>query len=133
MSGADTSVSPLTSGNSMRKSSPVVKSVPLGSPTGAILKHAMGASKSFDGGRSTDYDNCRTRDERDVLLLDDEKSPDANEELSNGRSSTASASMGEDLVSGVLYDILQKEVVCLRNACHEKDQCLKDKDNSMEV
>ncbi|KAH0461430.1 hypothetical protein IEQ34_009005 [Dendrobium chrysotoxum] len=141
--GTDTSVSPLTNGTSMRKSFPVVKSTSLSSPTSAILKHAKGTSKSFDGGRSTEYDNCRAktcggacsinslREERDILLLD-EKSPDANKELSIGRSSIPTASMGEDFVSGVLYDILQKEVVCLRNSCHEKDQYLKDKDNSIE-
>ncbi|XP_020597055.1 microtubule-associated protein 70-2-like [Phalaenopsis equestris] len=134
VSGADTSVTPLSCGNSMRKSSPVVKS---------ILKHAKGTSKSFDGGRSAEYDNCTTkifggecsinslREERDVLLLN-EKSPDANKELSNGRSSIPTVSLEGDFVSGVLYDILQKEVVCLRNACHEKDQSLKDKDNSIE-
>jgi hypothetical protein len=37
------------------------------------------------------------------------------------------------MVSGVLYDMLQKEVVSLRKACHEKDQSLKDKDDAIEV
>lgn len=39
----------------------------------------------------------------------------------------------EDYVSGVLYDLLQKEVITLRKACHEKDQSLKDKDDAIEV
>lgn len=39
----------------------------------------------------------------------------------------------EDTVSGMLYDMLQKEVVALRKACHEKDQSLKDKDDAVEV
>lgn len=39
----------------------------------------------------------------------------------------------EDFVSGTLYDMLQKEVVTLRKACHEKDQSLKDKDDAIEV
>jgi hypothetical protein len=39
----------------------------------------------------------------------------------------------EDSVSGVLYDMLQKEVISLRKACHEKDQSLKDKDDAVEV
>jgi hypothetical protein len=38
-----------------------------------------------------------------------------------------------DTVSGVLYDILQKEVISLRRASQEKDQSLKDKDNAIEV
>lgn len=44
-----------------------------------------------------------------------------------------SATSVEDPVSGVLYDLLQKEVVNLRKASHEKDQSLKDKDDAIEV
>ncbi|KAL3637149.1 hypothetical protein CASFOL_019448 [Castilleja foliolosa] len=39
----------------------------------------------------------------------------------------------EDSVSGVLYDMLQKEVISMRKACHEKDQSLKDKDDAIEM
>ncbi|XP_075479605.1 microtubule-associated protein 70-1-like [Primulina tabacum] len=39
----------------------------------------------------------------------------------------------EDTVPGLLYDILQKEVVALRKAGHEKDQSLKDKDDAIEM
>jgi hypothetical protein len=39
----------------------------------------------------------------------------------------------EDYVSGLLYDMLQKEVIALRKASHEKDQSLKDKDDAIEV
>lgn len=38
-----------------------------------------------------------------------------------------------DTVSGVLYDMLQKEVISLRKSSQEKDQSLKDKDNAIEV
>ncbi|GAB2221657.1 hypothetical protein Drorol1_Dr00012842 [Drosera rotundifolia] len=38
-----------------------------------------------------------------------------------------------DTVSGALYDMLQKEVINLRKACHEKDQILKDKDSALEI
>lgn len=38
-----------------------------------------------------------------------------------------------DTVSGVLYDMLQKEVIALRKSSQEKDQSLKDKDNAIEV
>jgi hypothetical protein len=44
-----------------------------------------------------------------------------------------SATSIEDPVPGVLYDLLQKEVVNLRKASHEKDQSLKDKDDAIEV
>ncbi|XP_073397014.1 microtubule-associated protein 70-2 isoform X2 [Physcomitrium patens] len=43
------------------------------------------------------------------------------------------AKSGEDTVSGVLYDVLQKEVIGLRRASQEKDQSLKDKDNAIEM
>lgn len=39
----------------------------------------------------------------------------------------------EDTVPGVLYDLLQKEVIALRKAGHEKDQSLNDKDDAIEV
>ncbi|KAM3738738.1 hypothetical protein ACB098_09G152800 [Castanea mollissima] len=39
----------------------------------------------------------------------------------------------EDYVSGMLYDMLQKEVVSLRKACNERDQTLKDKDDAIEM
>ncbi|KAG0557941.1 hypothetical protein M758_11G163100 [Ceratodon purpureus] len=38
-----------------------------------------------------------------------------------------------DTVSGVLYDMLQKEVISLRKSSQEKDQSLKDKDNAIEM
>nr|POF05638.1 microtubule-associated protein 70-2 [Quercus suber] len=39
----------------------------------------------------------------------------------------------EDYVSGMLYDMLQKEAVSLRKACNERDQTLKDKDDAIEM
>ncbi|KAK9987140.1 hypothetical protein SO802_032091 [Lithocarpus litseifolius] len=39
----------------------------------------------------------------------------------------------EDYVSGMLYDMLQKEVVSLRKACNERDQTLKEKDDAIEM
>lgn len=39
----------------------------------------------------------------------------------------------DDTVSGLLYDMLQKEVIALRRASYEKDQSLKDKDDAIEM
>eukprot|EP00250_Pteridium_aquilinum_P016390 c23083_g1_i1 orf=695-2536(-) len=44
-----------------------------------------------------------------------------------------SAEKIDDTVSGLLYDMLQKEVISLRRASHEKDQSLKDKDDAIEM
>ncbi|PKA52682.1 Microtubule-associated protein 70-2 [Apostasia shenzhenica] len=140
VNGADTSVSPLPGGISVRKTSPAVKSM-LNSPTSPVLKHAKEASKSFDGGRSTE-DHCRTKTcggssvsnslkEGDALSVDN-RSSDAENVHANSCLSSPAISVQEDFVSGILYDILQKEVICLRNTCQEKDLCLKDKDNSIE-
>ncbi|XP_075491635.1 microtubule-associated protein 70-1-like [Primulina tabacum] len=38
-----------------------------------------------------------------------------------------------DYVSGMLYDMLQKEVTMLRKSSHEKDQRMKDKDDAIEM
>lgn len=60
-----------------------------------------------------------------------EKASEVNKEKAE---STAPAADSEiDTVSGVLYDMLQKEVITLRKAMHEKDQSLKDKDDAIEV
>jgi len=111
----------------------------LSNSTSTVLKHAKGTSKSFDGGtRSLDrgkipgngtghslnrsIDGTRDNESSSVWKENqDEKPP----ELTNADS--------EDTVSGLLYDMLQKEVVTLRKACHEKDQSLKDKDDAIEV
>ncbi|KAI3830268.1 hypothetical protein L1987_04405 [Smallanthus sonchifolius] len=44
-----------------------------------------------------------------------------------------SKSKPEDFVSGMLYDMLQKEVLNLQKACHQKDQNLKEKDSTIEI
>ncbi|XP_039144985.1 microtubule-associated protein 70-2-like [Dioscorea cayenensis subsp. rotundata] len=111
----------------------------LSSGTSTVLKHAKGTSKSFDGGtrsldrskilangtghslnKSTDGTrDCQTRSNWKENL--DEKP----NEFSNVDS--------DDTVSGMFYDMLQKEVITLRKACHEKDQSLKDKDDAIEI
>lgn len=55
------------------------------------------------------------------------------EESANGTSIEKTNPGHEDYVSGMLYDMLQKEVISLRKACHEKDQTLKDKNDAIEV
>lgn len=144
VNGADVSLNPLSSGISMRKSSAAsLRSPALPSPASMMLKHAKGASRSFDGGRSSIDDQCRTklcgdackssslRD--DIAGLSTSSTPADGVEHTNGRPMEHVEAVGDDLVSGVFYDILQKEVLALRKACHEKEQCLKDKDSSIEM
>ncbi|XP_068660319.1 microtubule-associated protein 70-2-like isoform X2 [Aristolochia californica] len=110
----------------------------LSSGTSSILKHAKGTSKSFDGG-------TRSLDRGKVLLNGIgplNKSSDASKETEkrntwkenpDEKPNENSNADPEDYVSGLLYDMLQKEVISLRKACHEKDQSLKDKDDAIEM
>ncbi|URD79622.1 ATMAP70 protein [Musa troglodytarum] len=104
-----------------------------------VLKHAKGASKSFDGG-------TRSLDRSKVLVnaagLSMNESSDATEsdvscnswkENPDKRTSEIPDVDSGDCVSGLLYDMLQREVIALRKACYEKDQSLKDKDDAIEM
>ncbi|KAH1064060.1 hypothetical protein J1N35_029047 [Gossypium stocksii] len=98
-----------------------------------VLKHAKGTSKSFDGG-------TRSLDVTKVLLNGTDSNISLNQP-SEGKAEAPSdekpnnflAVDAEDNVPGVLYDLLQKEVIALRKAGHEKDLSLKDKDEAIEM
>ncbi|KAF8080518.1 hypothetical protein N665_0937s0020 [Sinapis alba] len=107
----------------------------------SVLKNAKGTSRSFDGGtRSLDrgkallngpgkYSFNKACDE-----AKESESPNAWKEESDEKPpSELPAPPTEDNVPGVLYDLLQKEVVALRKSSHEKDQSLKDKDDAIEM
>lgn len=51
----------------------------------------------------------------------------------NNRSGNGDLSANEDMVSGFLYDRLQKEVINLRKCCEQKDNCLDAKDQEIQV
>ncbi|KAI7727790.1 hypothetical protein M8C21_016230 [Ambrosia artemisiifolia] len=107
------------------------------SGSSSILRHAKGTSKSFDGG---------TRSfERGKLISSGGNSPTFNIEKSCDETKDGETRDGswkdspdekpetEDTVPGLLYDLLQKEVISLRKSGHEKDQSLKDKDDAIEM
>ncbi|KAI9074988.1 hypothetical protein K1719_043038 [Acacia pycnantha] len=139
LGGAD-NMSKLTSNGFLSKRSPSFQMrSSLSSST--VLKHAKGTSKSFDGG---------TRSlERGKLLLNGtppsypfnqscEGTKDVQENNNwkeNSDDKPNEFPIGEtgDSVPGVLYDLLQKEVLALRKAGLEKDQNLKDKDDAIEM
>ncbi|XP_010554403.1 PREDICTED: microtubule-associated protein 70-4-like isoform X5 [Tarenaya hassleriana] len=108
-----------------------------------ILKHAKGTSRSFDGGtRSLD---------RSKVLINGSGSSFLPSQSSGGSSEGESPSAmkggdseddmkenptrinNEGSVPGVLYDLLQKEVIILRKSSQEKDQSIKDKDEAIEM
>ncbi|TMW87717.1 hypothetical protein EJD97_019581 [Solanum chilense] len=138
--GGAESISKLTSNGFLPKRSPSFQLRSSGSST--ILKHAKGTSKSFDGG-------SRSLDRGKKLLnvtgpnFNSSKSVDGAKDNETESTSWKSnqdekrtdlpVTETEDTVPGLLYDLLQKEVVALRKAGHEKDQSLKDKDDAIEM
>lgn len=106
----------------------------------ALLKTTKISSRSFDGGsRSLDReklvqdavvkDNSATTTSGEIQFSETTAPYENEDGISVGKTKTEQ----EDLVSGVLYDMLQKEVISLRKSCHEKDITLKDKDDAIEV
>lgn len=136
LGGANTSPTS-TSNGFLTKRTPSSQLRSLTTSASTVLKHAKGTSRSFDGG-------TRSLDRSKVL----KNGPGSNVPLNH--QSTEGTSRGEwpssikeeesddkstnnDSVPGVLYDLLQKEVITLRKAAHEKDQSLRDKDEAIEV
>ncbi|KAF6150770.1 hypothetical protein GIB67_020853 [Kingdonia uniflora] len=142
LGGAD-NFSKLTSNGFLPKRTPpsLSRSPSLSSSSSSILKHAKGTSKSFDGG-SRSLDRSKVLPNRTIPNFSLNKSTDLTRD-----GDTTNAWKGnldekpneflncdtEDNVSGFLYDVLQKEVIMLRKACHEKDQSLNDKDDAIEM
>lgn len=141
LGGAD-NISKLTSNGFLPKRTPSSQlRSSIASGSSLVLKHAKGTSKSFDGGsRSFDRSKFLSNGVGPNFSLN--KSIDATrdgetnsawkgniDEKQNESSNTET----EDCVSGLLYDMLQKEVIALRKAGHEKDQSLKDKDDAIEM
>ncbi|XP_058078424.1 microtubule-associated protein 70-2-like [Magnolia sinica] len=126
--------------SSRKTSSSPFRSAPSNSAT-ALLKLAKGSSRSFDGGsRSFDRNKpcangvgpSASHGESDDGIKNNETNGMC-KETSEGKPSGNRKGDPEDYVPGLFYDMLQKEVVTLRKACHEKDQSLKDKDDAIEM
>ncbi|GMY18209.1 microtubule-associated protein 70-1-like isoform X2 [Fagus crenata] len=142
LGGAD-NISKLTSNGFVSKRTPTSQLRPssLSSSTSAVLRHAKGTSKSFDGGtRSLDRGkillNGRSPNYTFNQSCEGTKDGETNNNWkgsSDDKPNEFQAVDTEDNVPGVLYDLLQKEVVALRKAGHEKDQSLKDKDDAIEM
>ncbi|KAJ3694865.1 hypothetical protein LUZ60_000242 [Juncus effusus] len=108
----------------------------LSSSTMLVLKHAKGSSKSFDGGTRSLERGSKVRslmNRSTDLVRESEGVNGSGESEKVGENLGVSSEVVNDTVSGLLYDMLQKEVVGLRKSCHEKDQSLKDKDDAIEM
>lgn len=106
-----------------------------------MLRHAKGVSKSFDGGtRSLDRGKIMINGSSSNYSVNkpsetttDSEAPSTCKENSDEKPTDVQTTDKEDSVPGVVYDLLQKEVIALRKAGFEKDQSLKDKDDAIEV
>lgn len=140
LGGAD-NFSKLSSNGFLSKRTPSSQLRSLSSSTSSVLKHAKGTSKSFDGGtRSLDRSkmllngtNPNRSFNQPSEATKDSESPNTWKGNTDDKSNDFQPAETEDTVPGILYDLLQKEVVSLRKAGHEKDQSLKDKDDAIEV
>lgn len=137
LAGAETSPKVTENGSLTKRKTPSSQLRSLSTSASTILKHAKGTSISFDGG-------TRTLDRNKVLINRPGLSFPLNHQSPEGTSGgdSLSSMKGEesddksasnDSVPGVLYDLLQKEVITLRKGAHEKDQSLRDKDEAIEV
>jgi hypothetical protein len=107
-----------------------------------LVRNARSTSKSFDGGRPADMPNrngkasfangFNVHHKQSIPAQVQVQVQEALKENVDIKNDTMEATT-EDYVSGALYDLLQKEVIALRKASHEKDQSLKDKDDAIEV
>ncbi|KAJ7942871.1 Microtubule-associated protein 70 [Quillaja saponaria] len=140
LGGAD-NMTKLTSNGFLSKRLPSFQLRSQSSSSSAVLKHAKGTSKSFDGG-------TRSLDRSKILLngagpnfsfnqscegIKDNEENNNWKENADDKPNEFPMADAEDSVPGVLYDLLQKEVIALRKAGHEKDQGLKDKDDAIEM
>ena len=140
--GGAENLSRSSSNGHLSKRNPNSQYVFLGSnSTSTLLKHGNISSRSFDGGsRSLDrgkpIPDASRRDNVPTNISDQNlisETNGAHVDSANGTPIEKTKSEYEDYVSGMLYDMLQKEVISLRKVCLERDQTLKDKDDAIEV
>ncbi|CAN6478209.1 unnamed protein product [Victoria cruziana] len=131
LGGAD-NISKLTTSSSLSKrlsSHSFHSRNSLSSSNSMVLRHAKGVSRSFDGGsRTLDQNKILSNGTETSHSIEDSESTDIDVKFNEVRKGD-----GDEYVSGLLYDMLQKEVIALRKASQEKDETLKDKDETIEV
>ncbi|KAJ0240489.1 Microtubule-associated protein 70-3 [Hirschfeldia incana] len=138
LGGADV-IPKLTSNGFFSKRTPSSQFRSLSSSASTVLKHARGTSKSFDGGsRSLDRSKVLTNERGSNKFPLNQSSEGTSEgespnSIKQEESEKPGGGTGSDSVPGVLHDLLQKEVITLRKAAHDKDQSIRDKDEAIEM
>ncbi|KAF3486678.1 hypothetical protein F2Q69_00055601 [Brassica cretica] len=137
LGGADV-IPKLTSNGFFSKRTPSSQFRSLSSSASTVLKHARGTSKSFDGGsRSLDRSKLLTNERSSKFPLNQSSEGTSEGDSPNStkqeESEKPAGGTNNDSVPGVLHDLLQKEVITLRKAAHDKDQSIRDKDEAIEM
>ncbi|XP_009101310.1 microtubule-associated protein 70-3 isoform X1 [Brassica rapa] len=137
LGGADV-IPKLTSNGFFSKRTPSSQFRSLSSSASTVLKHARGTSKSFDGGsRSLDRSKLLTNERSAKFPLNQSSEGTSEGDSPNStkqeESEKPAGGTSNDSVPGVLHDLLQKEVITLRKAAHDKDQSIRDKDEAIEM
>ncbi|CAN7026614.1 unnamed protein product [Brassica rapa subsp. trilocularis] len=137
LGGADV-IPKLTSNGFFSKRTPSSQFRSLSSSASTVLKHARGTSKSFDGGsRSLDRSKLLTNERSSKFPLNQSSEGTSEGDSPNStkqeESEKPAGGASNDSVPGVLHDLLQKEVITLRKAAHDKDQSIRDKDEAIEM
>ncbi|XP_078444736.1 microtubule-associated protein 70-2-like [Wolffia australiana] len=137
LGGADNATGKVSPNGFLPRRSPSqLRSTSLSSSASMVLKHAKGTSRSFDGGARSSSERSKAalaNGSGPCLTMNKSAEPTAIGNSSQEKSAGSPNPEAPEMVSGMLYDILQKEVINLRKAIHEKDQSLKDKDDAIEM
>ncbi|XP_017249135.1 microtubule-associated protein 70-2 isoform X1 [Daucus carota subsp. sativus] len=139
MGGAENLSRSPSNGFSLRRTNCQTGSVQVNAAT-ALLRQSKVSPVFEDGSRSVEQKKLvqDANDPDNGRITDDECIQNGIlscifEENENWRTESGKLQKNEDCVSGVLYDMLQKEVITMRKACLKKDQGLKEKDNTIEM
>ncbi|KAJ3701432.1 hypothetical protein LUZ61_005137 [Rhynchospora tenuis] len=125
INGSDSLLSPRQNKNQNQR-----PSLPSPRAPSVILRKAKCASKSFDGAISIVENPPNSKANSDC----DSTNDSIGEEIDSKDEIPVTEKVSDnEVVSVVFYDFLQKEVISMRKAFLEKEQCLRDKDASIEM
>ncbi|KAJ1685512.1 hypothetical protein LUZ63_016902 [Rhynchospora breviuscula] len=125
INGSDSLLSPRQNKNQNQR-----PSLPSPRAPSVILRKAKCASKSFDGAISLVENSPNSKANSDC----DSTNDSIGEEIDSKEEIPVTEKVSDnEVVSVIFYDFLQKEVISMRKAFLEKEQCLRDKDASIEM
>ncbi|KAG9460023.1 hypothetical protein H6P81_004531 [Aristolochia fimbriata] len=101
--------------------------IPGGVAVAVVPRGRHGGDEYCDGGEESVVVRLMYKDDS-ILMEEEQKAPTPDCEMINNNICDY-----EEVVPGVLYDLLQKEVISLRKLCHERDHTLREKEKAIEM